>query len=87
MRRGLAYSLICASAALTPSVVVGLLTKENAPRASVTQGEDEGHGAPPEEQGPRITIPLKRDIPKVGRNDLCPCGSGKKYKACCGRGA
>ena len=23
--------------------------------------------------------------PKVGRNDLCPCGSGKKYKACCGR--
>ena len=21
----------------------------------------------------------------VGRNDLCPCGSGKKYKACCGR--
>ena len=34
LRRGLAYSLICASAALTPSVVVGLLTKENAPRAS-----------------------------------------------------
>jgi preprotein translocase subunit SecA len=24
---------------------------------------------------------------KVGRNDLCPCGSGKKYKKCCGRGA
>ena len=24
--------------------------------------------------------------PKVGRNDLCPCGSGKKYKKCCGRG-
>lgn len=23
--------------------------------------------------------------PKVGRNDLCPCGSGKKYKNCCGR--
>jgi len=23
---------------------------------------------------------------KVGRNDLCPCGSGKKYKNCCGRG-
>ncbi|MCB1236940.1 MAG: SEC-C domain-containing protein, partial [Verrucomicrobiae bacterium] len=22
---------------------------------------------------------------KVGRNDPCPCGSGKKYKACCGR--
>ncbi|GAI64020.1 unnamed protein product [marine sediment metagenome] len=23
-------------------------------------------------------------IPKVGRNDLCPCGSGEKYKKCCG---
>ncbi|WP_423777530.1 SEC-C metal-binding domain-containing protein, partial [Clostridium tyrobutyricum] len=22
---------------------------------------------------------------KIGRNDLCPCGSGKKYKNCCGR--
>ena len=28
--------------------------------------------------------PIKRDAPKVGRNDLCPCGSGKKYKKCCG---
>jgi preprotein translocase subunit SecA len=23
---------------------------------------------------------------KIGRNDPCPCGSGKKYKRCCGRG-
>ncbi|WP_195428903.1 preprotein translocase subunit SecA [Clostridium sp. D46t1_190503_E9] len=28
--------------------------------------------------------PVKNE-PKVGRNDLCPCGSGKKYKNCCGR--
>jgi hypothetical protein len=27
----------------------------------------------------------KRTGPKVGRNDPCPCGSGKKYKNCCGR--
>ncbi len=26
---------------------------------------------------------FKRDLPKVGRNDPCPCGSGKKYKSCC----
>ncbi len=26
---------------------------------------------------------FKREQPKVGRNDLCPCGSGKKYKNCC----
>lgn len=27
---------------------------------------------------------VKRDTPKVGRNDPCPCGSGKKFKKCCG---
>jgi preprotein translocase subunit SecA len=30
------------------------------------------------------TKPIVRETPKVGRNDLCPCGSGKKYKKCCG---
>ena len=29
--------------------------------------------------------PNRRDQPKVGRNDVCPCGSGKKYKKCCGQ--
>ena len=29
--------------------------------------------------------PFRREGPKVGRNDPCPCGSGKKYKKCCGR--
>jgi len=29
--------------------------------------------------------PFKREKPKVGRNDPCPCGSGKKYKKCCGK--
>ena len=28
--------------------------------------------------------PVKRSTQKVGRNDPCPCGSGKKYKKCCG---
>lgn len=28
--------------------------------------------------------PAQRDEPKTGRNDLCPCGSGKKFKKCCG---
>lgn len=31
--------------------------------------------------------PIQRKEEKVGRNDPCPCGSGKKYKACCGRKA
>lgn len=29
--------------------------------------------------------PFKRESPKVGRNDPCPCDSGKKYKQCCGK--
>ena len=35
-------------------------------------GEVEGH------------VTFKRENPKVGRNDPCPCGSGKKFKKCCG---
>ena len=31
--------------------------------------------------------PIRRSAEKVGRNDPCPCGSGKKYKKCCGRTA
>jgi len=27
---------------------------------------------------------VRRDMPKVSRNDPCPCGSGRKYKKCCG---
>jgi len=34
------------------------------------------------ERGPRLKTKIKT---KVGRNDPCPCGSGKKYKYCCGR--
>jgi len=29
--------------------------------------------------------PIVREQPKVGRNEPCPCGSGKKYKKCCGK--
>jgi len=32
----------------------------------------------------RGTETIRRDEPKVGRNDPCPCGSGKKFKQCCG---
>ena len=32
-----------------------------------------------------VTQPFVRDVPKVGRNEPCPCGSGKKYKHCHGQ--
>jgi uncharacterized protein YecA (UPF0149 family) len=42
-----------------------------APRPARTGGDD-------------VVRQVKRDEPKVGRNDPCPCGSGKKYKKCHG---
>jgi SEC-C motif-containing protein len=32
---------------------------------------------------PLVAQPIRRETPKVGRNEPCPCGSGKKYKKCC----
>ncbi|MFH1645812.1 MAG: SEC-C metal-binding domain-containing protein, partial [Candidatus Omnitrophota bacterium] len=43
---------------------------------------DQAVFTPPEGQSPE---PVKRSEPKVGRNAPCPCGSGKKYKRCCGK--
>ena len=34
---------------------------------------------------PEKVATFRREAPKVGRNDPCPCGSGKKYKKCCGK--
>ena len=41
----------------------------------------------PEEGGEQVALAQKpvRTGPKVGRNDPCPCGSGKKYKQCHGK--
>jgi preprotein translocase subunit SecA len=52
----------------------------------------EGGGEAPQQQGgghvmrPQMPagVTVRRRMPKVGRNDPCPCGSGKKYKQCCG---
>ncbi len=37
------------------------------------------------DEGDQPAKPVTRDEPKVGRNDPCPCGSGKKYKKCCAK--
>ncbi|MBK1833809.1 preprotein translocase subunit SecA [Roseibacillus ishigakijimensis] len=42
---------------------------------------------PPKARKPevKLTLPKRRPTVKVGRNDDCPCGSGKKFKSCCGQ--
>ena len=37
------------------------------------------------QEGEQKAEPIRNTEKKVGRNEPCPCGSGKKYKACCGR--
>jgi preprotein translocase subunit SecA len=52
------------------------------PSALTFTGPNQGAAAAGEEAGKTKTV--TRDQPKVGRNEPCPCGSGKKYKKCCG---
>ena len=63
------------------------LRQRRAPRRSSLNftGPNQGAAAAGEEAGKVRTV--TRDHPKVGRNDPCPCGSGKKYKKCHGANA
>ena len=56
------------------SLAVGMAAEA---AAAAQSGEGQAAGA--------SHAPTMRDGPKVGRNDPCPCGSGKKYKQCHGR--
>ena len=66
---------------------VGPTDAPAAPQVSTSappvNGSAAAPNAEPEIQLPKVTI--RRDTPKVGRNDPCPCGSGKKYKQCHGK--
>jgi preprotein translocase subunit SecA len=44
-----------------------------------------GPDQPEEPAGLPVGLTVRRQLPKVGRNEPCPCGSGKKFKHCCGR--
>ena len=49
-----------------------------------TAGRGKLAGPDPSDGGGReVTKTIRRDKPRIGRNDPCPCGSGKKYKKCC----
>ena len=55
---------------------------EEVDQFSMTQRQRAAAAAP---QGERKVKQIKLEQPKVGRNEPCPCGSGKKYKKCCGK--
>jgi preprotein translocase subunit SecA len=59
-----------------------LAARRRGSRSMQFTGPNQGAAAAGEEEGKVKTV--VRDQPKVGRNDPCPCGSGKKYKKCHG---
>ena len=62
----------------TDLLVPGAARAGPSPASLSTSGPDKG-GEPASAQ------PVRRSVPKVGRNDPCPCGSGRKYKKCHGQ--
>jgi len=57
-----------------------------APSATLPEAAPEERGAPSQPPASEAPVdPIRNLAPRVGRNDPCPCGSGKKFKNCCGR--
>ncbi|WP_252107581.1 MULTISPECIES: preprotein translocase subunit SecA [unclassified Halomonas] len=61
--------------------------REKAAASEAQRGPDAESGEAPSSSvgGNGEAAPQRREAPKVGRNDPCICGSGKKYKQCCGK--
>jgi len=66
-----------APAPVAPPVQTRMAVTTSGPASAPAPAEGEA-----EIQLPKVTV--RRELPKVGRNDPCPCGSGKKYKHCHG---
>jgi len=81
------------------STLPQFLLREHAPSSPTTTGPEPGRrgerlgagdGVSENGDGSELKLdlaPVRREVPKVGRNEACPCGSGKKFKNCCGRTA
>ena len=61
------------------------ITNEGFDNSAISNINVEGESIAPKSSHTEKAQPIVNDGPKVGRNDPCPCGSGKKYKNCCGK--
>ncbi len=69
-------------------IMVGAFTKAFKSKIGEEEDEDDEAGYYDDDEEDydwEPQLPVKRTEPKVGRNDPCPCGSGKKYKKCHGK--
>ncbi len=88
-----AFEAFLAQMAQQASTTGGGAEESTPPRRERQVEEEPEAPADPARDGPRLIIPQRTPAAKlskfqnVGRNDACPCGSGKKYKQCCGRTA
>ena len=64
---------------------VALEDSRNEQEMVFSHAEASGFGDAPAVEALQTSAPVRRTTPKVGRNEPCPCGSGKKYKFCHGR--
>ncbi len=65
----------------------GAQAVEGPERGTGVGGGGPGAAGPPDAASAEPPKPIRREEPKVGRNEACPCGSGLKYKKCHGRSA
>ena len=90
------FGLFCQEKGVSPDEAAALSKKEGGPLAEL---REEWLATPRRSLDGRRPADLleeggvfgkvetfRREVPKIGRNDPCPCASGKKYKRCCGRG-
>ncbi len=81
-RQRLVHDQVQVLGSTTATTAGGRQPTAAAPDATMNADFDQAMSAMLQQGGGVET--LRRDAPKVGRNDPCPCGSGKKYKRCCG---
>jgi preprotein translocase subunit SecA len=61
---------------------IGATIKEAAPRVSATPANDQQQAITSSGKGDKKPEPIRNRGERIGRNEPCPCGSGKKYKNC-----
>jgi hypothetical protein len=67
------------------TLVEKMVTVVNNTRLWILKGHTPSELSSPSASKPATSTPVEKTQPKVGRNEPCPCGSGKKYKKCCGK--
>ena len=82
MRQNVCFQLFRAS---TQPENIEALIRDISQRIHLSGGAEEETANADGKSDVELPKPIKRELPKVGRNDLCPCGSGKKFKKCCGK--